>query len=63
MSGGIPLDEVNVRTMESRKVPGLHLCGEILDVDGRVGGFNLQWAWSTGAVAGRSAATALRIIQ
>ena len=41
-------------TLESRLVPGLYFCGEILDVDGDCGGFNLQWAWSSGWVAGRS---------
>lgn len=50
-AGGVPLDEVDPRTLESRKCPGLHLVGEILDVDGRIGGFNFQWAWSTGWVA------------
>ncbi len=55
-AGGVDLQEVNVSTMESKIVPGLFFAGEILDVDGRIGGFNFQWAWSTGAVAGRSAA-------
>lgn len=54
-AGGVPLRELNLRTMESRLSPGLRLCGEICDVDGPVGGFNLQWAWSSGCVAGRSA--------
>ena len=49
-AGGVPLEEVDPRTLESRKTPGLHLAGEILDVDGRIGGFNFQWAWSTGWV-------------
>ncbi len=49
-AGGVPLEEVDPRTLESRKCPGLHLVGEILDVDGRIGGFNFQWAWSTGWV-------------
>lgn len=53
-SGGVSLDEVNPRTMESRLVPGLYFVGEILDVDGRIGGFNFQWAWSTGKVAGEA---------
>jgi predicted flavoprotein YhiN len=53
-SGGIPLDEVD-DGLESRLLPGIHLAGEVLDVDGRLGGFNFQWAWSSGAVAGRSA--------
>lgn len=52
--GGIPLREVRLETMESRVCPGLHLIGEILDVDGRIGGFNFQWAWSTGYIAGTS---------
>lgn len=58
-AGGVPLEEVDYRTMESRRLPGLHLAGEILDVDGRVGGFNFQWAWTTGRLAGRSAVRAL----
>lgn len=45
--------DVLTRTMESRKCPGLHLVGEILDVDGRIGGFNVQWAWSSAFVAAR----------
>jgi len=55
-AGGVPIDEVDPRTMESRLAPGLHLAGEILDTDGRLGGYNFQWAWSTGWVAGRAAA-------
>jgi len=55
-AGGIALDEVNPETLESRLVPGLFFCGEILDVDGDCGGFNLQWAWSSGWLAGLSAA-------
>ena len=51
-SGGVPLNEINYRTMESRVCPGLYLVGEILDCDGRIGGFNFQWAWSSGKVAG-----------
>jgi predicted Rossmann fold flavoprotein len=51
-AGGIALDEIDPRTMASRCCPGLHLVGEILDVDGRLGGFNFQWAWSTAKVAG-----------
>ena len=54
-AGGIPLHEINVSTMESRKCSGLYLVGEMLDCDGRIGGFNLQWAWSTGFIAGTSA--------
>ena len=55
-AGGVPLDEIDFRTMQSRKTPGLFLAGEILDCDGRIGGFNFQWAWATGFVAGRGAA-------
>jgi predicted Rossmann fold flavoprotein len=58
-AGGIPLDEIDPRTMASRKTDGLYLCGEICDVDGRIGGFNFQWAWASGAVAGRAAAVSL----
>jgi predicted Rossmann fold flavoprotein len=54
-AGGVPLDEVNVSTMESRLCPNLYLCGEILDVDGRIGGFNFQWAWASGRLAGAAA--------
>ncbi|MGE0230086.1 MAG: NAD(P)/FAD-dependent oxidoreductase [Dehalococcoidia bacterium] len=57
-AGGIPLNEVRLATMESRVVPGLYLCGELLDVDGRIGGYNFQWAWSSGYVAGTAAAAA-----
>lgn len=55
-AGGVPLDEVDPRTMESRRCPGLFLVGEILDVDGRIGGFNFQWAWASGFVAGQALA-------
>ncbi len=55
-AGGVPLAEVRLETMESRVCPGLFLAGEILDVDGRIGGFNFQWAWASGYVAGRAAA-------
>ena len=55
--GGVPLAEVKLDTMESRACPGLHLAGEILDVDGRIGGFNFQWAWASGFIAGGSAAS------
>ncbi len=54
-AGGVPLDEVDASTLESRLVPGLYLCGEMLDVEGRLGGFNFQWAWSSGTVAGKAA--------
>ena len=52
-AGGVALTEIDPSTMESRIRSGLYLVGEMLDVDGRIGGFNFQWAWSTGYVAGR----------
>ena len=54
-AGGIVTDEFDPATMESRLVPGLYACGEVLDVDGDCGGYNLQWAWSSGRLAGKSA--------
>ncbi len=54
-AGGVPLRELRLETMQSRIVPGLYLCGEICDVDGRIGGYNFQWAWSSGYVAGVAA--------
>ncbi|HVT88444.1 MAG TPA: NAD(P)/FAD-dependent oxidoreductase [Tepidisphaeraceae bacterium] len=56
-AGGVPLNEIDYRTMQSRKVAGLFLAGEVLDCDGRIGGFNFQWAWATGHLAGRAAGT------
>jgi predicted Rossmann fold flavoprotein len=53
-AGGVPLSEIRLDTMESRLCPGLYFCGEICDVDGRIGGYNFQWAWSSGYVAGSS---------
>lgn len=58
-AGGVPLSELHLESMESRVCPGLHLCGEVCDVDGRIGGFNFQWAWSSGYVAGKGAAERL----
>ncbi|MDF9408492.1 NAD(P)/FAD-dependent oxidoreductase [Pelotomaculum isophthalicicum JI] len=55
-AGGVDVAEVNAQTMESKIVPGLYFAGEVLDIDGDCGGFNLQWAWSSGHVAGKSAA-------
>lgn len=52
--GGVPLNEVNLRTMESRICPGLFFAGELLDIDGVTGGFNFQAAWTTGFIAGSS---------
>lgn len=54
-AGGVHTDDFDENTMESRIVPGLYACGEVLDVDGDCGGYNLQWAWSSGTVAGRHA--------
>lgn len=54
-AGGVSLDEINLHTMESKKVKGLYVVGEVLDVDGDCGGYNLQWAWSTGYLAGQHA--------
>ena len=51
-SGGIPLNEINIKTMESLKQKGLYLVGEILDVDGECGGYNLGFAWLSGILAG-----------
>lgn len=56
-AGGVTLDEVNFKTMESKIVPGLYFAGEVLDIDGITGGFNFQNAWTTGYIAGQSAAT------
>ena len=55
-AGGVRVTEVDPKTMESKKLPGLYFAGEILDVDAYTGGFNLQIAWSTGRAAGRAAA-------
>ena len=55
-AGGVDLSEIEPSTMESRKCGGLYLVGEILDVDGRIGGFNFQWAWATARVAARALA-------
>jgi predicted Rossmann fold flavoprotein len=56
--GGVALDEVDPRTLESRRCPGLFLCGELLDAFGPIGGHNFAWAWATGRLAGRGAAAA-----
>jgi predicted Rossmann fold flavoprotein len=56
--GGIPLTEVDTKTMESRIVPNLYFAGEALDIDGITGGYNFQSAWTTGWIAGRSMASA-----
>ena len=56
--GGVSLAEIDPRTMESRRHPGLFLCGELLDAFGPIGGYNFHWAWSTGRAAGLGAAGA-----
>lgn len=53
-TGGVPLSEVDLNTMESKRTKGLFFAGELLDIDGTCGGYNLQWAWSTGYLAGKS---------
>ncbi len=55
-AGGLALDEVDSRTMQSKRQPGLYLAGEVLDLDGPIGGYNFQAAWSTGWLAGTRAA-------
>lgn len=55
-AGGIATNEINPTTMESKLVKGLFFAGEIMDIDGQCGGFNLQWAWSSGFIAGQNAA-------
>jgi predicted Rossmann fold flavoprotein len=55
-AGGVALTEIDPASMESRTCPGLFLVGEILDVDGRIGGFNFQWSWATGRIAGAALA-------
>jgi len=59
-AGGVPLAEVNPRSLDSRKCPGLYFAGEILDVDGRIGGFNFQWAWASAWVAATALARAVK---
>ena len=54
-AGGVDLSELDRKTLESRRAPGLHFCGEVCDATGRLGGFNFQWAWASGFVAGRGA--------
>ena len=53
-AGGVDTDELSSQTMESRKVKGLYFIGEVVDVTGQLGGFNFQWAWASGAAAGRA---------
>ncbi|MDR0468828.1 MAG: aminoacetone oxidase family FAD-binding enzyme [Peptococcaceae bacterium] len=58
--GGLDLNQFNALNLESQLVPGVFACGEILDVDGPCGGYNLQWAWSSGLLAGWSAAKSVK---
>jgi predicted Rossmann fold flavoprotein len=53
-AGGVDTEELSAKTMESRKVPGMFFIGEVVDVTGQLGGFNFQWAWASGAAAGRA---------
>ena len=53
-AGGVDTEELSSKTMESRQVPGLFFIGEVVDVTGQLGGFNFQWAWASGAAAGRA---------
>ena len=55
-AGGVDVREVDPATLESKRAPGVHFAGEVLDIDGDSGGYNLQWAWSSGAVTGTHAA-------
>jgi predicted flavoprotein YhiN len=61
-AGGVALDEIDPRTMASRKVSGLYFCGEVMDIDADTGGYNLQAAFSTGYVAGESAAKYVKLL-
>jgi hypothetical protein len=56
--GGVPLGALVTRTLEARAVPGLHFAGEVVDVTGRMGGFNFLWAWVSGRLVGRAVASA-----
>ena len=52
-AGGVRTADFDPETLQSRLVPGLYACGEVLDIDGDCGGYNLQWAWASGRLAGR----------
>lgn len=60
--GGVALDEVDLKTLESRKAPGLYFCGEVLDAFGPIGGHNFSWAWSTGRTAGNAARSVRSVV-
>ncbi|HEY4878144.1 MAG TPA: NAD(P)/FAD-dependent oxidoreductase, partial [Candidatus Acidoferrales bacterium] len=53
-TGGVSTDELSSKTMESKRLKGLFFVGEVVDVTGHLGGFNFQWAWASGAAAGRA---------
>ena len=55
-AGGVNTEEIDAATMESKLISGLYFAGEVIDIDGMCGGYNLQWAWSSGWVAGKHAA-------
>jgi len=57
--GGVSLDEVDLKTMEARRFPGLYFAGEVLDVWAETGGYNLHFAWATGITAAESVAASL----
>ncbi len=59
-AGGVPLSEICPQTLESSRCSGLYLCGELLNLDGDCGGYNLQWAWASGMAAGKAAASACK---
>ena len=59
-AGGILTEELKNDTLESKFIPGFYFAGEIIDIDGMCGGYNLQWAWSSGYVAGYAAASRIR---
>jgi len=54
-AGGVDTDELSSKTMEAKKVPGLYFIGEVVDVTGQLGGYNLHWAWASGYAAGQAA--------
>lgn len=62
-AGGVKTNEIDSKTMESKLIKGLYLTGELLDIDGTCGGYNLQWAWSTGYLAGQASAISLGLLK
>ena len=54
-AGGVDTDELSSKTMESKRTPGLYFTGEVVDVTGELGGYNLHWAWASGFAAGQAA--------